>query len=91
MNNEFANKLTAILAAVIGLFAFLTQMLPSLQEGIDQIGLALITILPAAYQGPARIILIAIGVIVAIIVYVYNYTTSKRLADEKLYTPPPEQ
>jgi hypothetical protein len=90
MDKDFANKLTAFLAAMIGLFAFLNQIFPSLQEGINQIGAVLIVIVPVEYQGIVKIVLVGLGVIVAIIVYVYNYTTSKALAREKLYTPIPK-
>jgi hypothetical protein len=75
---------------LIGLFAFLNQIFPSLQEGINQIGGVLIVLVPVEYQGIVKIVLVGLGVIVAVIVYVYNYTTSKALAREKLYTPVPE-
>lgn len=94
MEKDFANKITAFLAALIGLFAFLIQIFPSLQEGINQIGMVLIGIVPVEYQGIVKVILVGLGVAVAIIVYVYNYTTSKDLAaaqyNEGLNTPIPE-
>jgi hypothetical protein len=90
MDNDFANKLTALLAAMIGLFAFLNQIFPSLQDGINQIGTVLIVLVPVEYQGTVKIVLVGIGVMVAVIIYVYNYTTSKALAEEKLYTPVPK-
>ena len=90
MDKDFANKLTAFLAAMIGLFAFLNQIFPRLQEGINQIGGVLIVIIPVEYQGIVKIALVGLGVMVAVIVYVYNYTTSMALAREKLYTPIPK-
>lgn len=88
---EFANKLTALLAGLFGLVMYIVNVAPQLQQGIDQIGMKLIVLLPPQWQSIVGIILTAIGVIVAIIIYVYNYTTSRRLADEKLYTPPPKE
>lgn len=90
MDNVFANKLTAFLAALIGLFAFLNQIFPSLQAGINQIGNVLIVLVPVEYQSTIKIVLVSIGVIVAVIVYVYNYTTSIALAEDKLRTSVPE-
>ncbi len=83
MDKDLANKLTAFLAFLIGMFAFLSQIFPQLQEGIDKIGSVLIVVVPAEYQAPVQMFLIAIAVVVAIIVYAYNYTTSTALAEEK--------
>jgi hypothetical protein len=95
MDKDFANKLTAFLAFLIGMFAFLSQIFPQLQEGIDKIGAVLIVIVPAEYQSTVQMFLIAIAVVVAIIVFAFNYTTSTALAEEKyaqgLKLPPPEE
>ncbi len=40
-------------------------------------------IVPVEYQGIVKLILVAIGVIVAVIIYAYDFITSKKYAEEQ--------
>jgi hypothetical protein len=81
-NNELNNKITAILAATIGLFMFLNQIFPELQNNLNTINTNLIQLIPPQYQNTTQTLLTLLSITIAIIVYTYNYTTSKAYAKD---------
>jgi hypothetical protein len=81
-DSKFNNQLTAFLAAAIGLFMFLDQIFPELQNNLNMINTNLMQLIPVEYQSIVQIILTGLSIIVAIIVYVYNYTTSQKYAQD---------
>ena len=81
-NSKINNQLTAFLAAAIGLFMYLDQIFPELQNNLNNINNTIIQITPTEYQPLLQIILTGLSLAVAVIVYVYNYTTSQKYAEE---------
>lgn len=81
-DSKFNNQLTAFLATAIGLFMFLDQIFPELQNNLNMINTNLMQLIPLEYQPILQIILTGLSITVAIIVYVYNYTTSQKYAQD---------
>lgn len=80
--NELNNKLTAFLTAAIGLFMFLDQIFPELQNNLNTINTDLMLLIPIEYQNITQTLLTLLSITIAVIVYTYNYTTSKDYAKE---------
>lgn len=75
MDNEIQNKITAILAAIVGFLGFLSWIMPQIEGPIKP----MINQLPEEYQAMAT----ALVGIVIIVVYAWNYTSSIELAKDK--------
>ena len=80
-NHEFNNQITAILAAFIGLFLYLNQIFPELKNNLYQANNTLILLIPLEYQTYLQTLINITILLVASIVYVYNYTTSIKYAE----------
>lgn len=81
-NSKLNNQLTAFLAAAIGLFLFLDQIFPELQNNLNMLNINLMLIIPQEYQNITQTLLTLLSITIAIIVYTYNYTTSKDYAKD---------
>jgi hypothetical protein len=81
-DSELNNQITAFLAAAIGLFMFLDQIFPELQNNLNLINTNLMSLIPTEYQYITQIFLTLLSITVAAIVYIYNYTTSKTYAED---------
>ncbi len=77
LENELQNKLSAAIVALIGLFAFLSQIMPQIKDPVE----IMISQLPPGLQT------IATGIVgvVLIVVFVWNYTSSiEHAADQNV-------
>ena len=70
--SEILNQITAFFAAAIGLFMFLDQIFPELQNNLNNLNTNIMLLIPLEYQNITQTFLTLLSITVAVIVYTYN-------------------